>query len=566
MNAIMSFATLKQSLGMAITTLSLFAYIIVCIISYPFFVERIFPLSHDAYFGCCTLIFSLYYLVTSLFNSHEKVIPFREAIQTENILNKDTYQVLFQCLGQQSVITWCLSLLFTYSLFALINTHISIQDAAIFFLLSLILLAPFILLSTKLIKSIQPNYKRLIGFILLINIFGYFASLELLEFWLEISLKPQAINVALDPLVMLLTLAIFYIAYMIGSVSIWHFIDRLLNRNADVLHINATGQRNANIVKGLQYLLMMFANSNYLINLFFIPLYFYSLYTFNTQSTLLFIIVALNLPFLIKIAKFLEHLTIEYFFILFKSVLSTIAASIICSHAVYLVVYLLLNHMSSWINTSDPATSLSLFPGFLFYFVNNTLSLSFLLSYVEGVIYGVLCLIIIVWLYAIFIRKERYRLFWFAFTVLVFSVTVYYDNQVTPEKVTEIVPWILPPEIFIFTAFPLLIHFIINSVVGPYRINRKCHACQFRAPKFSKYCPCCGSYLVISKPMKHRLLDAYIDEQKISDKAANNDHDIPITTYKRFGILKTILSLGLSKQVKQIEDARLAKQSKKNEK
>lgn len=555
----------KQSFEMVKVTFSLFAFFIVCIISYPFFVDYVYPLSRDAYFGCCTLVFSLYYIASSLFKSHEKVVPFREAIQTENRLNKDTYKVMFQLIGQQAGIIWFLSIFFTYSFFALLDTHISIQDAAIFFFLSLILFAPFTLLSIKLIKTIPPRYKLMLGFTVLVNFLGYFASLELLEFWLGVSLALQVTNVVIDPLIMLCTVAIFYIGFILGFSSIWHFIDRLFNRNVDVMHIMATSQRNANLVKGQHYLLLMFANSTFLINFFFIPLYFYSLYTFNTQSTLLFIIVALNLPFLIKIAKYLEHLTIEYFFILFKSVLSTIAVSIIFSHALYLVIYLLLNQMSVWVTASDSTTTISLLPGFLLYFVNNTLSLSFILSYVEGVFYGVLCLIIIVWLYAIFIRKERYRLFWFAFTVFIFGLTVYYDNKVTPEKVTEIAPWILPPEIFIFTAFPFLILFIINSVVGPYRISRKCDTCQFKAPKFATYCPCCGSYLITSKPMKHRLLAAY-NNVETSIKASNNESEISKATYKQLGIIKAISFLGLTKQINKIEIARLAKQRKNNEK
>jgi hypothetical protein len=533
----------------------LLSYILICIYSYPLFFEYVYPLTHSTHFAFCTTLFCLYNVTVDLIDSPRHIASTSALINQGAALSQDAYKVMYRLVGHNVGAIGLLSVTMTYVLFMVTQTQFSFLQGMFFFITPVFLLGAAITGTIKLIKSIGAKHKWLVFTIVSAAVLGYFALLDVLEYLLGISALIHPQHSILGLLAIIGSLLIMAAGLALGLLGIWHFVGRLLNRNSDVLHIMRTNQRNLKIVKGQHYLLLLFGNSAFTLNLLLLPLYFYSLLTFHTQSTLVILIVAINLPFLIKIARLLEPLSKEFFFVMFKSVISTLVVVTFASHVIYLIAYVAFFEFRELLNALNWNMQDGVFPNFMFYFVSQPIQLNFLLAYIEGIIYAIFFSTIIVWLYAIFIRKEQYRFLWFLITAGIFGATVYYDNNITPSDVAAIVPWTMPPEIFIFTALPFLVHFVINVVAGPYRINCKCNACGFKAPKLATHCPSCGCFLHVSKPMMLGLVKAFHQPKQhfnTTEDEVNPEQQNKII-YKQQGVAQVIKCLGLLKKVQKFD-------------
>ncbi|MDO6713163.1 hypothetical protein Q4567_20670 [Aliiglaciecola sp. 2_MG-2023] len=527
-------------------------YVLTCFYSYPLVFEYIYPITHSAYFALCIALFCIYNIFIDLTDSIRNISTVNDIINQGQLLNKGAYNGMFHLIGYHLGTIAIQAFILTYILFITIRAEISFLQGSLFFLCSLLLFSLYTFGLITLIKSLSANYKWLTWTALVAVVIAYFVSLEILEFVFAISSQIQPRQFLIGIFSVFLCLLLIASGITIGFSGIWYFVNRFIKHNSDVLHILRSNKRNEKIVKGQHFLLLMFSNSTFNIHFLFIPLYFYCLLTFNTQSTLVILIIALNLPFLIKTARLLEPLSKEFFFVLFKSVISTLLIVTFASHVIYLLAYIAYFELGNLLNSLGWNLQDGVFPNYWFYFVRQPIQLDFLLAYIEGIIYAIVSSTIIVWLYAIFIRKEQYRFLWFLLTVSIFSLTVYYDNYVGQSKVAALVPWTLPPKVFIFSALPFLVHFIINVLAGPYRVNSKCHACSYKAPKLAKYCPSCGSYLHISKTMVLGLVKAF-HQSPLSLESTETEGDekkLEHIRYRHAGLRQIIECLGLLKQVR----------------
>ena len=540
----------------SLLVLALLSYVLLCYSAYPHITQISPALTQESYFLVCATIICLLLLFKEFFGWKE-VIPELSNIVRQGVLNDSkAYQYMFNKLGAFLLPMGLAALMFMYTLFCALEPQVTFFDGLLFIVLAFILISVVLTIAVKAMMTYQVKSRWLLRGHLLFALLFYLALLEIAEYLLGFTADLTFQSFIIDVIALLGSGLIIVGGCILGIGLFWYVANRMFHFNGDVTHISLTSILHDNIVKSQHYFLLQFGNMNANLFLLFLPLYFHCLMNFDTQTILVLFTLTLGLPFLLKASELLIGLKQEFFFVLLKNVISAIVGVIFVSHMIYLLAYMGLYQLKSWLIEFNWDASDGIFPNFLFYFVDKPVELNFLLAYIEGVLLSIVSLSILIWLYAIFVRKDPYRILWLLLTTSLFFGTVWYDNYVSAENLQSLTSWTLSPQIILYTAIPILVHFIINVIAGPYRINTKCGVCRFKAPKLAHYCPCCGSVLHLSKPTKHRLLKEFNKQLEKQSDSELDEKQRRSLDYKLAAIRRAIGHLGVLKEVIKIDTAK----------